>query len=118
MGQQVLPSSGNMLIKILAAAISPVQGFVCEQLFPDQSPLIPATLLPGSQVPQQAVACHLSQVQAQQSGTEQVGYLNKQAGMYLSRLQFAIQSHVRFNPASSHDSAIEALVQIMVHPTP
>ena len=80
MGQQVLPSSGNMLIKILAAAISPVQGFVCEQLFPQQSPLIPATLLPGSQVPQQAVACHLSQVQAQQSGTEQAGHLNKQAG--------------------------------------
>ena len=81
MGQQVLPSSDNILIKILAAAISPVQGLVCEQLFPDQSPLIPATLLPGSQVPQQAVACHLSQVQAQQSGTEQVGYLNKQAGI-------------------------------------
>ena len=60
MGQQVLPSSDNILIKILAAAISPVQGLVCEQLFPEQSPLISATLLPGSQVPQQAVTCHLS----------------------------------------------------------
>ena len=86
MGQQVLPSSCNILIKVfLAAAVSPVQGFVCEQFLPEQSPLISAPLLPGSQVSQQAVACHLSQV-PQLSGTQQAGtfairYL-KQEGIF------------------------------------
>ena len=107
MGQQVLPSSGNMLIKILAAAISPVQGLVCEQLFPEQSSLIPTTLLPGSQVPQQAVACHLSQVQAQgqQSGTEQAGHLNKQAG-------FLADYGLQYNPTFASIWHLNMILQL------
>ena len=96
MGQQVLPSSCNILIKVfLAAAFSPVQGFVCEQFLPEQSPLISAPLLPGSQVSEQAVACHLSQVLPQVSGTQQAGtfairYLKQEgifAASYLNRHQ-------------------------------
>ena len=76
----------------MAAAFSPVQGFVCEQFLPEQSPLISAPLLPGSQVSEQAVTCHLSQV-PQLSGTQQAGtfairYLKQEgifAASYLNR---------------------------------
>ena len=61
----------------LTSHVSPVQGFVSEQLLPEQSSLIPASLLPGSQVSQQAVTCHPSQV-PQQTGASADRCLNSQ----------------------------------------
>ena len=115
MGQQFFPKSFNILkVRILAVVVSPVQGFVCEQFFPQQSPFISTTFLPGSQVPQQAVTCHLNKAQAQPSGTTTARYpsikvLSK--SRYLSR-QVPFQQETQQTIATltstlhPHDSAM------------